>query len=238
MRVRPSKRIWAWLALLFTVPLLGLVATTTSASATSCSSGNISGNDTQGTWTRTYNPGCASGDTDGNIEVSWHSYLSGGDRHVWWDASVHADQIAGNDCIQVAFDWNGQLTDGTVHEDAQIMRNCKENSTRDMAAQDINIDKYCTIANPGKCSANSWPITQMQVAVYDGGASSLRAKECPKTEISGTWTQTTCDNFSSHPDFADRFAKIYRRTNAGTDQQNDPVWPSLYDVLKLTDNDT
>jgi hypothetical protein len=240
------KKLLAGLGALVITPLLYLGATSTTASATCtnapylASAQNIVGGSLDGTWDQHYNPDC-DGTTVGDVTVIWHSYLSGGDRYVKFDAQITTQAIDGNDCVEVALDWNGGFS-GSGHEDNQIMRNCKENSTETMAAQTIDIDQAC-LPSGLWCSLNSWPTNRLQVSRYDPDNQEVYDRVCPAGGVApGTNSQVLCwgDQDPSqgwHPNggFTTKAAKIYRIPNGGTPEQNTPLWPGDYTVMKLTD---
>lgn len=237
MRTLLNRRAWAWLGMLLALPLLVVAGTTTTASAAGCSTGNLTGGALQGSWVRDYDPGACGGATQGKVTITWHSYLSGGDRFIEYDMSVWAGNINSNWCIQGSLDWAGDTTAGGSHEDAQIVRNCKEFTTRDMPAQTVNVDEFCTNYPLAYCSTNSWPTNRLQVGTYDPGLENLWDKECPATNgiIDGTDSLTECNGWDPVAPFSSKGAKIRLKNNAGSDSQNSPDWPEFYDIRDLVD---
>lgn len=196
-----------------------------------CTTSDFTGNSYTGEWTREFKPHC-SGNTVGWVDITWRNYLDGvNQRHILWNAVVQAGAISGDSCIEVALDWLN-VTGG--HSDTQIMRNCKENSTRRMSNQDI------VLQDPG--NEAPWPVHQLQIGTYDPDNGSVVSKVCPSdpNAPADTRTDPDCSNWYSKGDgpvWGSTAAKIYRRTNAGVDEQNDPPYPSVYNYFYQINRD-
>jgi len=246
-----NRKRWAWLAILLVIPFLTLATTSASQARRACTeapylagSGTATGTRLLGSWSAHYNPDCA-GSTDADIFVSWHSYFrSDGDLMVSTDASISTGAIAFNDCVQIALDWDGE-TSWQDHEDTQIMRNCKENSTRAMAEQTVDIDEHCGVLP--NCHRNNWPVNRLQISVFDTGDQSIRREVClggslaPATNTGDECWGGSDGNGGWNPNgaFSTTAAKIRAKWNDGSDDQNDPLWSGintgLYRVNELVD---
>lgn len=203
-------------------------------SSTYSSTGDGNGHPIGLDWSRSYNANC-NNYTKGTISIHvWNRVDSNNDHHLMWDASITAGPIAGNNCIQVAFDW----ANPQGHSDNQIMRNCYENSTRQMPTQDIAELSY---------DNSNWKIAKIQISVYDPDNGTVQYVVCPKGDSNdpapdGTDTNAGCipaqGGYAPNGSFSTVGAKIYRRTNTGQDQQNAPIYPDgapPYTIWKQVD---
>jgi hypothetical protein len=197
-----------------------------------CTTGTFSGTTYNGSWTRNYNPSCAN-NTTASVTISWSNYTaSNGDHHITWDASLTVGPIFGTKCVEIALDWHNSAFN--QHSDAQYMRNCKESSTRNMPTQDIDTQSYS--------AGNSWPVQRLQMAVYDPSTGDRTNEVCPGASGAPALTadDAGCKDWLhlGAASWSSLAAKIYRRTNAGTDQQNSPLYPDHYGVWEQADAGT
>lgn len=213
------------LALLLVVPFLTLTGTTVPAFA-ACGSSSHTGDSTDGSWTKDYNPQC-SGQNEGSITVTWHNTTDVyGHRLVKYDISLWAGNLYSSNCIEGALDWAPKEANDLGHSDAQIMRNCNDYTTKNMTTQVIDTDEFCV--SEGLCSTAQWPLQRLQVSTFGGGQ--VFNQSCPGSVAPLTENQTDCDNW--HPDavFSSVAAKIRTRSTSGVDSQNNPQWPGTYDI--------
>jgi hypothetical protein len=202
-----------------------------------CTSGTFTGGVNDGSWSRNYNPGC-NNNTIATVSVEWHNYVgSGGDHHITWKATLSTNQIGGSKCVEIALDFANPTG---AHEDAQFLRNCKENSSISLdnlnGTQDINVFQAGFNVN--------WPMNRVQLGTYnpnncDATTCEVSNVVCPSANGAppGTIGDTGCSQWlnlnGGAAQWDSRGAKIYRRTNAGTAQQNIPYWPADYGLTEL-----
>jgi hypothetical protein len=228
------------LLLMLAVPALMLGSVVSPASAdpgTSgddpCTTGTFSGDSFNGTWTRQYDPYCV-GSTTATVTIHWHNTGpdTSGHMHIKWDATITTGAIYTNFCVEVALDWQVPSSMSS-HSDAQYLRNCKENSTKDMPSQDI------TRFAPFSDGWHPWPIWRLQIGLYDpNGSDNVSDVVCPGPN-GGAGPSNTSDDagctawLETHGGaaFTSRGAKIYRRPNSGADDQNLPLYPASYDII-------
>lgn len=243
MRALLNKRTWAWLAVLLAMPALVLGAAIGPAAADpgtsgddACTTGTYTGGVNDGTWTRNYNPNCDN-DTKATVSVEWHNYVApNGHHHLTWQAGLTTDQISGSKCVQIALDFTNPTGD---HEDAQFLRNCRENSTVSLDNMNgtQNIDVYQPFYNV------NWSLNRLQLGTYnpnncDSSTCAVSDVVCPGANGAPPFNGgLSCGQWLSANGGASIWnsvvAKIYRKTNAGNNQQNDPTWPSNYDIDNL-----
>lgn len=190
-----------------------------------CTNGNFTGDTDQGTWHRTYNPGC-DGVTTATIDVSWNNYTDGnGHHHIVWDAKITTGPIYANDCVYVALDWENPQGG---HSDTQHLRNCYESSTYHPGVMPQNLD---TRAWTG---SSVWHLKRIQIGTYDPDTGDTRLVVCPNATGSpgSTNTDSECSSWLSNGAAAwdSKGAKIYRKTNTGAEQNNAPFYPEAYDI--------
>lgn len=176
-----------------------------------CTTASFTGDTTDGNWHRTFNPNC-SGNTVATINIAWHNYrATNGDEHFKYQTTISTAGIANDNCVEVALDPNPP---NGMHGDAQDTRNCYENSTYTTPWVDIDLQPRGDYA---------WPIQRLQVSVYDPGAGTVDHKACPNGGML-TDTDTGCNSWNPDASWSSLGAKIFRKTNAGTEQQNQPIW--------------
>ncbi|MGC4112514.1 MAG: hypothetical protein QM747_19245 [Nocardioides sp.] len=220
------KRILAVLAAL--ILALGLAAPAQAEVGNSgdntCTTSNfhgsnfIAGNPTQGSWSRTYNANC-NNYTVGSIEISWSNYICGLDHCIKWNADISAGAIAGNACIYVTLDWrppNGG------HSDSQTVRNCSEYT-------DYTPGNLPQIIHTGNKGSPDWAVWRLQIGTYDPDTGDVTHVVCPSSSDapSETFTTTGCTGYQSTgaPSWSSKSAKIYRKGNAGVEDNNLPKYP-------------
>lgn len=224
MRTLISKRAWAWLAMLLTIPLLAIVGTTTTAGADSWDCNNTNGSPTgggfDGHWTKHYVADNQA--TCALINIGFHNYEDAQfDNHVTYDIRIETGPIAGDDCVQVALDWAPVAFD---HSDAQIMRNCDEFSTQTMTEQDVQINQ------------SNWVANRIQVSVYHSADVAVHTRACPTNTIApGTDSDGECTGWNPNGVYQTKAAKIRLKLDGQSAVQNDPLWPALYHLSQMTD---
>jgi hypothetical protein len=230
-----KARTVVWLASLLVVVGLCLAGTTGPAAADpgnsgddSCTTGSFSGNSTDGSWTRTYRPQCGSS-TTADVDISWSNYTSSGIHHLVWDATLTVGAISGDDCVQIALDWNNI---GQNHSDVQIMRNCDEFSTRTMSSQDVN---FGDLGGTG----TNWPVLRLQMSSFDRDTLDVYSVVCPSASGSptGSNTDALCTDWNKNGSafWGSTAAKIYRRMDDHVNENNDPTYPAHYTLAEQVD---
>ena len=207
-----------------------LVFGTSSANALSCTTdGNANGDIYDGSWGKHFR--ADSGATCAYVTIYYNSWVdSNYHHHASYDLHIETGPIQGDDCVQLAFDWAAV---GADHDDAQIMRNCLENSSRDMTIQSHDLDAQCS--NGVYCAPGNWWVKRIQVSVFNTDNNSQRDRTCPTALAPLTDTSGECDGWNVDATWSSVAAKIRRTTNAGQEQQNTPLYPDDYGVGKIID---
>jgi hypothetical protein len=225
------KKFTVFLAglLMALIPLLA-IGTASPANALTCStSGSTTGGIYDGMWQKHYT--YDSGDTCALVTISYNSWqTSDGHEHVSYDMSIETGAIKNNDCVEAALDW---APPSASHADAQIMRNCKENSTQNMPLQSHDVDAACSAGV--YCAPGAWWVAKLQVSVYDNG--DIRGRTCPSDLAPFTDTSGECTDWKPNGPFDTKGAKIRRKGNDGVVEQNDPQYPDNYGIRQVIDPD-